>query len=183
MLDPTETHHFLTTLADLEPGPRSCKSYHLCPLTSPAMAKISPTHHPLAHAVLVMALAMALAVQETQAQCPSNDLASCLPAAKADIQPTEECCANLAAYTATDTPGECICEGALSSPLAGDDDVNVQYAVLIPQKCALLYPAGTTCRGEPPAPSNYYILCITTTRLESWFSLDYCAGYVIPGGQ
>ncbi|KAG0557335.1 hypothetical protein KC19_11G121200 [Ceratodon purpureus] len=112
------------------------------------MAKSSMTMHPLLRLAVVMAVVTALMVHETQAaDCPTNDLSSCMPAAYEDIQPTEECCTNLAAYTNTPTPAECLCQGALSSPLAGDDDVNVKYAVLIPQKCDLDYPAGTTCRG------------------------------------
>ncbi|KAG0601499.1 hypothetical protein M758_11G116500 [Ceratodon purpureus] len=108
--------------------------------------KSSITMHPLTMA-LVMTLVMALTVQETQAKCPTNDLTYCLEAAEADVQPSHKCCTNLAAYTKTATPAVCLCEAALSSTFVDDDNLILQYALQIPQKCNLRYPAGTTCMG------------------------------------
>lgn len=89
-----------------------------------------------------MALAMALMVQESQGACPATDLSVCTPAAEADVQPTETCCTNLVPYVNSATPEVCLCDAFLN---ADNENLDLLYALQIPQKCSLQFPEGVTC--------------------------------------
>nr|XP_024360603.1 uncharacterized protein LOC112274952 [Physcomitrium patens]PNR30763.1 hypothetical protein PHYPA_027079 [Physcomitrium patens] len=93
-------------------------------------------------AALMMLVGLSVVVTQTQAQCPTSGLAACEPAARSDVQPTDTCCTELQAYLDTNTPEACLCEAAAA--LIGED---VQYAILIPEKCNLVYKADITCNG------------------------------------
>ncbi|XP_024356589.1 uncharacterized protein [Physcomitrium patens] len=83
---------------------------------------------------------------ESQAQCGGRNLsilAPCLPAAKANVQPSAACCRALSSF-ATNTGEDCLCAAASSQQQSG---AKVEFAKYIPQKCQLTYKAGIVCNG------------------------------------
>lgn len=119
----------------------------------------------------VLLVAMAALVQPASAQCGNvNSLMGCLSAAKTGSQPTAACCSAMTAFAQYGTPaGEaCLCQ-AISNPAAKAAGAQLQYAILIPQKCNLNYKAGYVCNGITSTSStlvNFHSSCMALHGLQ-----------------
>lgn len=98
---------------------------------------------------LLLLATMLMGLSRSVAACgATSELAACLPAAEADVQPTTECCTVLSTYVSSDdTGGDCLCQAASSSAFNASGAA-VEYAVTIPEKCNLTFTAGTQCNGK-----------------------------------
>lgn len=105
--------------------------------------------------LLALVTMSAWLVKETVADCPNlTSLEVCEAAAVADVQPSEACCTALATYISTNGVA-CLCEAAIASLYFLTHPTD--YAITIPEKCGIVYPAGSQCAGKSTSLTANYL--------------------------